>query len=106
VKGLIMKEITVYMEVAPDSVIAGAFEFSNPDWDSWRLASVKVHGFKNSNCWGITISGCDDGGLVYVTPTYLAAMRVFNMVIRQGEINVDQLLDMGFEDADSAVIGD
>jgi hypothetical protein len=33
-------------------------------------------------------------------------MAVFATVIAMGEINVDALLDMGFEDADSAVIGD
>ena len=101
-----MKEITVYMEVAGDSVIAGAFQFSNPYWDSWRLASVKVHGFTNSNCWGITISGCDDGGIVFVAPNYSAAMVMFGAVIGQGEINVDALVKMGFEDDDSAVIGE
>jgi hypothetical protein len=101
-----MKEITVYMEVAGDSVIAGAFEFSNPDWEYWRLASVKVHGFTNSNCWGVTISGCDDGGIVFVAPDHSAAMAVFATVIAMGEINVDALLNMGFEDAESAVIGE
>ena len=100
-----MKEITVYMEVAHDSMIAGAFQFSNPYWQ-FDLASVKVHGFTDSNCWGVTISGCDDGGLVFVAPHAGAAFQVFHEVIAMGEINVDKLLDMGFEDADSAVIGD
>ena len=101
-----MKEITVYMEVAPDSMIAGAFQFSNPYWDAVELASVSVHGFDDSKCWGITISGCDDGGLVYVAPHEAVAFQVFHEVIAMGEINVDALLNMGFEDADSAVIGD
>ena len=101
-----MKEITVYMEVAHDSVIAGAFQFSNPDWRSWRLASVTVHGFIDSKCWGVTVSGCDDGGLVYVAPHEGAAFQIFHEVIAMGEINVDALVKMGFENADSAVIGD
>ena len=101
-----MKEITVYMEVAHDSVIACAFQFSNPDWRSWRLASVTVHGFTDSKCWGVTISGCDDGGIVFVAPNHSASMAVFATVIAMGEIDVDKLLDMGFEDADSAVIGE
>jgi len=101
-----MKEITVYMAVSNDSAIGGAFEFSNPYWDNFELASVRVHSFTDSNCWGITISGCDDGGIVFVAPDYSAAMVMFGVVIGQGEINVDDLVKMGFEDADSAVIGD
>lgn len=100
-----MKEITVYMEVAPDSFIAGSFQFSNRYYKQ-DLASVTVHGFDGSKCWGITISGCDDGGLVYVAPHEAVAFQVFHEVIAMGEINVDKLLEMGFEDADSAVIGD
>lgn len=101
-----MKEITVYMKVSVDSAIAGPFEFSNPYWDGMELAAVSVHGFTDSKCWGVTISGCDDGGLVYVAPHEGMAFQIFHEVIAMGEISVDKLLDMGFEDADSAVIGD
>jgi len=101
-----IKEITVYMKVSVDSAIAGPFQFSNPYWDEMELAAVSVHGFTDSKCWGVTISGCDDGGLVYVAPHEGVALQVFHEVIAMGEINVDKLLDMGFQDADSAVIGD
>jgi hypothetical protein len=100
-----MKEITVYMEVSGDSVIAGSFQFSNPYFDGMELAAVSVHAFTDSKCWGVTISGCDDGGIVFVAPGHSEAMAVFATVIAMGEINVDALLNMGFEDADSAVIG-
>ena len=101
-----MKEITVYMEVAIDSAIAGSFQFSNPYFDGMELAAVSVHAFTDSTCWGVTISGCDDGGLVYVAPHEGVAFQIFHEVIAMGEINVDDLVKMGFEDADSAVIGD
>ena len=90
---------TVYMKVSDNSAIAGPFEFSNPYWDDIELASVSFHPFGED--WAVTVSGSDDGGLVYVTVNETDALNMLAKVIGLGEIDVDTLINIGFKDADS-----
>jgi hypothetical protein len=94
-----MKETTVYMKVSDNSVIAGPFEFSNPYWDEIELASVSFHSFGED--WAVTVSGSDDGGLIYVSVSEEDALNMLAKVISLGEIDVDELINIGFKDADS-----
>jgi hypothetical protein len=91
---------TVYMKVSDNSVIPGPYQFSNPYWDEIELASVSFHPFDGED-WAITVSGSDDGGLIYVTVSEADALNMLAKVISLGEIDVDELINIGFKDADS-----
>jgi hypothetical protein len=93
--------IIVYVRVSDESVIPGAFEFSNPYWNNFELASVSLHPFTGSEEWGVTVSGSDDGGLCYVAPNRELAFEMFTTVLQSGDIDVDVLVQLGFKDADS-----
>jgi hypothetical protein len=88
------------MKVSDDSVIPGPYQFSNPYWDEIELASVSFHPFDGED-WAITVSGSDDGGLIYVTVSEADALNMLAKVISLGEIDVDELINIGFKDADS-----
>ena len=94
------RNTTVYMKVSDDSVIPGPYQFSNPYWDDIELASVSFHSFDDGD-WGVTVSGSDDGGLVYVAVSEADALNMLAKVIGLGEIDVDTLINIGFKDADS-----
>jgi hypothetical protein len=47
------------------------------------------------------VSGSDDGGLIYVAKTKEEAFFMFTKVITLGDIDVDTLINIGFQDADS-----
>jgi hypothetical protein len=94
-----MKETTVYMKVSDNSVIPGPFQFSNPYWDEIELASMSFHSYGED--WAVTVSGSDDGGLIYVAKTKEEAFFMFTKVITLGDIDVDTLINIGFQDADS-----
>jgi hypothetical protein len=96
-----MNRITVYVKVSNDSVIPGAFEFSNPYWNNFELASVSLHPFTDSEDWGVTVSGSDDGGLTYVAKSKEEAFFMFTKVLTLGDIDVDVLVQHGFKDSDS-----
>jgi hypothetical protein len=98
-----MNEIVVYMKISDNSVVPGAFQFSTPYWDGFTLAHVSLHPFTDAEEWGVTVSGCDDGGLHYVGNNREEAFDVFLKVLNLGEIDVDSLLEIGLQDADSSV---
>lgn len=97
-----MNEIVVYMKISDNSVVPGA-AFHFPYWDGFTLAHVSLHPFTDAEEWGVTVSGCDDGGLHYVGNNREEAFDVFLKVLNLGEIDVDSLLEIGLQDADSSV---